>query len=188
MRNLAILPAVLAMLWSQTGPDIDWASVLSAHGDPRVVISDCDGPDPRDPAATLCVTIPGAPKPNFGYAEIDNVSYGDIVGDGGTEAVVPIDSGGSLGVWGSLVYKLDASGAPQLVLAPGPGGNVTIDSNSDELVTVTFDDSCSSVNCTSFVRTGYKLDSGALRQQDTCKFQRSTADAAHPQGSCTPGN
>jgi hypothetical protein len=171
---------------SQSTPDVDWASALSAQNDPRVVTSTCDTPDPRDPAATVCVTIPGAPKPNSGYAEIDAVSYGDIVGDGGTEAVVPIDSGGSLGVWGSLIYQLDDSGTPQLLLAPGPGGNVTIDSTANELVTVMFDDTCSSVNCTSFVRTGYKLASGALQQQDTCKFQRSTADAAHPQGSCTP--
>jgi hypothetical protein len=163
---------MVSLVWSQTTPDIDWASTLSAQNDPRVLISNCDSPDPRDPGATVCVTLPAAPKPNFGYAEIDSVSYGDIVGDGGTEAVVPIDSGGTLGVWGSLIYKLGTPDGPQLVVAPGPGGDVSIDSTANELVTVTFDDSCSSVNCTSLVRTGYKLVAGNLQQQETSKFQR----------------
>src|ERR1700694_5092089 len=86
---------------AQTGPDINWASVLSAETDPRVQVSSCGG--------DTCITLPGSPKPNSGTAVLDRVSYGDIIGDGGTEAVVMIDSGGSIGVIGSLIYMLDDS-------------------------------------------------------------------------------
>jgi hypothetical protein len=113
------------------------------------------------------------------------VTYGDIVGDGGTEAVVPIDSGGSIGEIGSLVYRLGDSGTPRLLVAPGPGGTVFIDPNASELVAVGFDPSCSSLRCPKLVRTGFKLVSGVLQQQDTCNFLASSADQAHPQGTCT---
>ncbi len=103
----------------QPAPDIDWASVLSADTDPRVQVTTC--------GSDVCVRILGSPPPNSGVAALDQVTYGDIGGDGGTEAVVPIDSGGSIGVIGSLIYMLGDSGAPQLVLADGPSGKVFID-------------------------------------------------------------
>jgi hypothetical protein len=136
----------------------------------------------------LCVVLASEPLPNSGTAALDRVSYGDIVGDGSTEAVVPIDSGGSIGEIGSLVYMLDDAGNPQLVLADGPGGSVFIDPQAGELVSISFDPSCSSMRCpTGLIRTGYTLADGALQQQDSCEFLPSTADQAHPQGSCTPG-
>src|SRR5438128_8143337 len=116
---------------SQTGPDIDWASVLNAQADARIQVTSC--------GSDVCVRLLGSPPPNSGTAALDQVTYGDIVGDGGTEAIVPIDSGGSIGVIGSLIYMLGDSGAPQLVLADGPGGNVFIDPTANELVSVTFD-------------------------------------------------
>jgi len=186
-KPFAIVTLVVALLGSpltvhgQSAPNVDWVSVLHAETDPRVQIKSC--------GSDLCVSFVGSPPPNSGTAALDRVTYGDIVGDGGTEAVVPVDSGGSIGEVGSLIYMLDASGTPHLVTTDGPGGNVVIDSGANELVSVMFDgDTCSSMRCPSLVRTGFKLASGVLQQQDTCKFLASSADQAHPQGTCTGGS
>jgi hypothetical protein len=164
---------------AQTGPAVDWVAVLSAETDSRLEVTNC--------GSDVCVRLLGSPPPNSGIAALDLVTFGDIVGDAGTEAVVPIDSGGSIGVIGSLIYLIDDSGTPQLVLTDGPGGNVFIDPSANDLVSVTFDQSCSSRICSSYVRTGYRLVAGVLQQQGTCTFLRNTVDQAHPQGSCTPG-
>jgi hypothetical protein len=177
---VAALVTVPSLALAQTSQTIDWASVLTAQSDPRIQVSSCSG-------GALCLALTSMPLPNSGTAALDRVSYGDIVGDGSTEAVVPIDSGGSIGEIGSLLYMLDDSSNPQLVLADGPGGNVFIDPQVGELVSIGFDPSCSSMRCPAgLIRTGYTLVDGALQQQDSCEFLPSTADQAHPQGSCTP--
>jgi hypothetical protein len=70
----------------------DWTRVLNATADTRVNIVQCPGPSARHPAPNICVATQFGPA----YAAIDQVTYGDIVGDGGTEALIPLDSGGSL--------------------------------------------------------------------------------------------
>src|SRR5262249_2933206 len=144
---------------AQNASTINWVMVLSSSDNPSIQIVPCPGvgSDPRDPAATVCVQTTGANAgPTSGYAETDNVTYGDIVGDGGTEAVVPIDSGGSIGELGSLVYTLDSTNTAHLATADGPGGDVFINASANELVSISFEDSCSSMNCPAgLIRTGY---------------------------------
>ncbi len=98
--------------------------MLLNERDPRIIVINCPGPDPRDPAATICL---GDPNGGLGYAAIDQVTYGDIAGDGGNYAVIPLDSGGSIGANGSLIYRVTASPQPELVLSDGPGGAVFVD-------------------------------------------------------------
>jgi hypothetical protein len=69
----------------------NWAAVLTGGVDPRISIVQCTAPDPHDPAATLCISTPDGVV----YAAVDQASSGDIVGDGGTEAVIPLDRGGA---------------------------------------------------------------------------------------------
>jgi len=50
-----------------------------------------------------------------GYAVLDSVTYGDISGDGFDEAIITVNSGGTAGNTGLLVYQLDASNKLALV-------------------------------------------------------------------------
>ena len=51
-----------------------------------------------------------------GYALVDDVIFADLDGDGAEEAIVLIDSGGTAGLLGFLLYR-EADPAPRLVLA-----------------------------------------------------------------------
>jgi hypothetical protein len=64
-----------------------------------------------------------------GYALVDDVIFADLDGDGAEEAIVLIDSGGTGGLLGFLLYR-EADPAPKLVLArSGYKLGVTIEGN-----------------------------------------------------------
>ncbi len=57
---------------------------------------------------------PKEPGANAGWAAVSSVVYGDISGDGREEALIPIDSGGTAGTVGYLIYS---AGQQQPILA-----------------------------------------------------------------------
>src|SRR5207302_6651634 len=92
------LAASGSMAHAQTTPDIDWANVLTAERDPHVSVSvAADGtPAPLFPGSAVRVVVNdprlGPGDLNGGAAVLDDISYGDIVGDGATEAVIPLST------------------------------------------------------------------------------------------------
>src|SRR5437899_686363 len=116
---------------TQPSPDVDWLSVL-ATADPHLT---SDGACPPSPSGeSVCVyvnttdpiwlarvfgvpenTPPADGKPLLmGWAMLGQVTYGDIAGDGQTDAVVEVDSGGTAGIAGFFVYRLTDS-TPRLL-------------------------------------------------------------------------
>lgn len=110
---------------------VDWPSVFANDSSGYVqVVPDCPAPpvgeatlQPCIHAATTSALTPvvsgvqsGDVGDFFGYAQLDQISYGDIDGDGLEEAVIPTQSYGSGGSFGFLVYH-QASPAPQLMAA-----------------------------------------------------------------------
>jgi hypothetical protein len=163
----------------------DWNVVLNAEADDRIQVAACSIPGPRAAQAHVCVTLTGNQPPNAGFAAVDQITYGDIVGDGGTEAVVPIDSGGSLGPVGSLIYRLDLGG-PKLQ-AVGPGGAVFIDAN--QLISLSPDPAMGCSRLAWFdgmLRTTYRLVAGSLQQTSACTYVPDATDLRKPQGDCVP--
>lgn len=152
---------------------VNWASVLA--NDPY--LSAAGGCLPPPGAALPCVTIllshpqsaggpgGGATEDQItGLADIapGRVLYGDIDGDGADEAVISIESGGTAGALGLLVYH-QASPAPQIVdVIPGYKLGASINSGT---LTVTepfyfgFEANCCPTGLvqTSFVQSGDNL-------------------------------
>ena len=180
---LSLVGASLAA-HAQSSPDVDWASVLAAETDPRVSIDPSCGPDLRNPDWTLCVTITSAPPPNMGYAMTDVVSYGDLVGDGQTDAVIPLDSGGTAGVSGFLLYRL-ADAGPELVDVQTGYGSPSINPDTHTLDVLI---KGPGPNCcpTSMDRISYTLVGDHLVEQGQCTYVPNPQDLRVPQGPCTP--
>lgn len=93
---------------------VDWRAVLA--NDPSITI-DPDAyqlPNGNPPYISLA-----APGPNgdtlAGYALVDDVLYADLDGDGAEEAVINVDSGGTGGLFGFLLYR-DGTPSPNRVL------------------------------------------------------------------------
>jgi hypothetical protein len=94
---------------------VDWLAVL--QNDPAVTIDPDAYTLPGGSGPFVSVTAPGTPDDTLGgYALLDDVVYGDLDGNGAEEAIVMIDSGGTGGLLGFLLYR-EAEPAPKMVLA-----------------------------------------------------------------------
>jgi hypothetical protein len=123
------------------------------------------------------------------YVALDAISTGDIVGDGSNVAVVPLDSGGSIGESGSLIFLLDPSRGPQLMTTEGPGGAVFIDGGQLVALGPDPNTNCSTLACfDGMLRMTYKLVGGALQQTGACTYLPDPTDLRKAQGACTPYN
>ena len=93
----------------------DWLTVLK--NDPAVSIDPTAYSLPGSYKPFVEVAAPRAPEGTLsGYALVDDVIYGDLDGNGAEEAIVLVDSGGTGGLLGFLLYR-EAEPAPRLVLA-----------------------------------------------------------------------
>lgn len=89
----------------------DWPTVLT--NDPRLKSEPGPTGDTRPYYITAAADVPVGGHPLF-----DDVLYVDMDGDGGEEAVIPLNSGGTAGNIGFFVYR-QASPAPTLVASMG---------------------------------------------------------------------
>ena len=92
----------------------DWLTVLK--NDPAVTVDPTAYSLPGAHKPFVEVAAPRAPGGTLsGYALVDDVVYGDLDGDGAEEAIVLVDSGGTGGLLGFLLYR-EADPAPRLAL------------------------------------------------------------------------
>jgi hypothetical protein len=143
---------------------VDWAAVLA--NDPAATIDPDAFRPPGETGPYIHVATPGQQGLNGesldGYALMDDVSYGDLDGDGTEEAVLPVFSGGTAGNIGYMLYR-EGTPSPKLVLArTGYKLNATIDGK--QLVTtqaeyVGFEPNCcpSAITRTVMVLQGDRL-------------------------------
>ena len=89
----------------------DWLAVLRATSGFSV-----DTTSPSTSATQPYINVSFAPTLG-GHAVLDSITYGDISGDGFDEAIITLNSGGTAGNTGLLVYQQD--GANKITLA-GP--------------------------------------------------------------------
>jgi len=108
---------------------VDWITVLK--NDEAVTIDPTAYQLPGSYKPFVNVAAPGSPDGTLGgYALIDDVIYGDLDGMGGEEAIVMIDSGGTGGLLGFLVYR-QADPYPALALVyTGYKIGVRVESNT----------------------------------------------------------
>jgi hypothetical protein len=140
---------------------VDWRAVLKS--DPKITIDPDAYKLPGGDYPFITVDATGGPEETLsGYALADDVVYGDFDGNGAEEAVLPVDSGGTGGTLGFLLYR-EADPAPQLVLA-GTGYKMGFSAEGNRLVItepyyVGFEANC----CPSaIVRTSNTLQGGKL--------------------------
>src|SRR5262249_17314881 len=101
---VAIVVAALGMTHADDARGADWRATISA--DPHVLVLDPDA---------LYVRVSVSEGQSLeGNALIDDVRRADLDGDGQPEAIIKVDSGGTSGVVGVLIYRLEADG-PRLV-------------------------------------------------------------------------
>jgi hypothetical protein len=94
----------------------DWNTVLTS--DPRVRVPEKVEPPLFVTTGPFIVVDTGDGEVS-GFAATADVLYGDLDGDGGEEAVIPINSGGTAGTTGYLLYA-EVAGRPRLLSAvPG---------------------------------------------------------------------
>lgn len=94
---------------------VDWITVLM--NDPAVTVDPTAYSLPGAYKPFVDVAAPRAPGGSLsGYALVDDVLYGDLDGNGSEEAIVLVDSGGTGGLLGFLLYR-EAEPTPGLVLA-----------------------------------------------------------------------
>ena len=107
---------------------LDWLAVLK--NDPTVTFDPDAFQVPGKNAPYVSVASRQGPDGTLGgYALVDDVIFADLDGDGAEEAIVLIDSGGTGGLLGFLLYR-EADPAPKLVLArSGYKIGVTIEGN-----------------------------------------------------------
>ena len=93
---------------------VDWLTVLK--NDPAVTVDPTAYSLPGTYKPFVEVAAPRAPEGTLsGYALIDDVIYGDLDATGSEEAIVLVDSGGTGGLLGFLVYR-EADPVPSLML------------------------------------------------------------------------
>lgn len=93
---------------------VDWLAVVQF--DPNIALDTSAYPLPGGNWPFIETPVTDAPDETLsGYAMVDAVVYGDLDGDGAEEAVVPVDSGGTGGMLGFLLFR-EADPAPKLVL------------------------------------------------------------------------
>jgi hypothetical protein len=155
---------------------VNWRAALSA--DPTLTVeNDSVCSPPPGAGAAICVDVPldvpqvyGGPEQGIadvvGYVVPSEITYADLDGDGVAEAVLPINSGGTAGVIGFLVYH-EAPGTPLLeVIYTGyhlgvavPGGRLQV----EQPVYFGFEPNCCP---TALWRTVYVLGADDTLQSD----------------------
>ena len=140
---------------------VDWVTVL--RNDPAITIDPDAYQLPGAYKPSISVNAPGAPDGTLnGYALIDDVIYGNLDSSGSEEAIVLVDSGGTGGLLGFLVFR-EGDPAPRLSLVrTGYKIGVTLDGNKvviSEPNYVGFEANCcpSSITRTSNVLEGDRL-------------------------------
>jgi hypothetical protein len=171
----AATPAV-----AQTVPlrQVNWNDVLTAAGPVVRASSDCiplpsSAPDQLGPCVHVTVNPPqavhGVPEAQTGeftgYALTgpDQIDYGDLDADGRQEAVVRVDSTGTGGSFGFLVYS-EGTPAPRLIAAvPGYKVSARILGSLLEVRMPYYFGSEGNCCPTGTTRTMYRLEGDALR-------------------------
>src|SRR4051794_4027829 len=95
---------------------VDWRAVLA--NDPTITIDPDAFQLPRDIGPYIILAgspAPGQDEGLSGYADLDDIHYGDLDGDGAEEAAIPVESGGTGGSFGFLLYH-EGTPDPQRVL------------------------------------------------------------------------
>jgi len=92
---------------------VDWLAVIKS--DPRITIDPDAYKLPGGDWPFITVAASHGPDDTLsGYLLADDPVYGDLDGDGAEEAVLPIDSGGTGGTLGFLLYR-EGDPSPKLV-------------------------------------------------------------------------
>jgi hypothetical protein len=92
---------------------VDWNAALSAESDARFTVSPDCVPERPPLGSGLCVTFNGPEGAGSdGEVALPLMREGDLAGDGGIEAVVPVQSADGAGTIGFLVYRLDGARGP----------------------------------------------------------------------------
>ena len=173
VRFLMVILTVTALLipasvHAQPPGPIDWGSVLGAETDPRISVTPNCTPGQFPADSGICIQFNNVSQGsnNSGQAALAFISYGDIAGDGGTEAVIPVHSGGPSNFIGYLVYRLGGN-APQLVTAQAGLDNafITIDSGQLLVETPVFGSSDPACCPSHATFTTYSLSGNSLAQQ-----------------------
>jgi hypothetical protein len=107
---------------------VDWLTVLK--NDPAIAVDPNAYALPGEYKPFIDVAAPESPDGSLGgYALIDDVIYGDLDGNGADEAIMMVDSGGTGGLLGFLLFR-EADPAPKLALVwPGYKIGVGIEGN-----------------------------------------------------------
>lgn len=186
-RRIAVAGPGLFIALSVTAPavaqavplrQVNWNDVFPAGGPTVQISADCipllpSAPPIFGPCVRVTVEPPqavhGVPEPPtngfMGYAMIgpDQVDYGDLDGDGREEAVIRVESTGTGGSFGFLVYG-EGTPAPRLIAAiPGYKVSPRILGNLLEVhmpYYFGFEGNCCPTGIT---RTMYRLEGGTFR-------------------------
>jgi hypothetical protein len=112
---LAAGPWTLANAAGAPLRQVDWRAVLA--NDPTITIDPDAYPLPRDVGPYIRVAAPGSQQGDVleGYVSIDDIQYADLDGDGSEEAVLDVESGGTGGSFGFMLYR-EGTPAPKRVL------------------------------------------------------------------------
>jgi hypothetical protein len=156
---------------AQSAPSIDWHAVIASGADPHIELmpQGCIAGDPCIHVSGVS-TSDGKPSETYGFPVYERITYGDLNGDGQTEALIPLDSGGTAGLSGALIYRLGGD-APQLVYAGGDVGGAAayIDSNT-HLVFTLFKVGLPTCCPTAMLLESFKLVGNTLVKQQECRY------------------
>jgi hypothetical protein len=166
------LSVSIAPVAQQPAGDIrsaDWPAVIA--NDPGLEREQFDG--------RLRVSLPG--QEVGGHPVLDAIVYVDLDGDGVEEAAIPLNSGGTAGDIGFLVYRLGARG-PQLAAAQG-GYKLGVREEHGRLVVSNalyagFEPNCcpSGLRYTSYALAGGQLVVTATRDEPFAEMQAPTVE------------
>jgi hypothetical protein len=156
---------------AQSATSIDWHAVISSGADPHIELMPlaCIAGDPCIHVSGVS-TSDGQPAETYGFPEYERITYGDLTGDGQTEALIPLNSGGTAGLSGALIYRLGGD-APQLVYAGGDVGGAAayIDPNA-HLVFTLFKVGLPTCCPTAMLIQSFKLVGNSLVKQQECRY------------------
>jgi hypothetical protein len=166
---VSVVLALVASPWlvqAQRAPDIDWNAVVTNGADPRIAVED---PAACNLSAPCLVVNEGSDGELFGAPVFDRISYGDLAGDGQTEALIPLFSGGTEGLSGALLYGL-GDATPHLVWAGSVGGAAAYIDPTAHVVFGLFKVGLPTCCPTGMILDRYALVDGGLVKQAECTY------------------